>query len=128
MVGMGQHLQSLSALADGEFRELLHLVGCLHFSHLVQHIEDILTTEGYSPQAWAHDLEGRIRAIRQQLTGCYLPPKDMANTADPVRSLRYIMKAFGELMVAWPSILKKAVVLAAQGVTVGRSVLGHSSW
>lgn len=123
MIALGEHLQYVAALPSNEFKELLHVVCCSHLSGRIQQLEHILTTDGYSPQWWALNLEHRIRAIRQQLNNVeYLRPADLDPEDTSSDSLQSIVKGFGQLLSHWPSIVRRVVSLAEHGVSLGQPV------
>ncbi|MGH7730613.1 MAG: hypothetical protein ACRENJ_05105, partial [Candidatus Eiseniibacteriota bacterium] len=123
---LGGTLQTLAALPPRDFDDVLRVEVSRHAAHRLAALEALLDTERARHGSWAEDLRAGLVALRASLVdGAIAVPTDLraGRTAGEASDLvRRLVREFGRLLEAWPTIVEGASRLRAREERLSRPV------
>jgi len=115
---LGQGLVQAGSLRPAAFQGLLRELWAGEMSRHVLALERLLEEHGGKPDYWRADAEDWLKRIRGQVTADEPPlPSDLSGPeAEPLT--RRVVRAYGELLLAWPALRDASAELVSSGATV----------
>ncbi|MGD2064493.1 MAG: hypothetical protein PVF51_13045 [Nitrospirota bacterium] len=102
-------LQDVAALADADFVELLYLQRLAQIGRHIAHLDESLRLYDGDPAPWADDLTAAIEAARDSLhRPADLLPAALGDPAERLGAARDLLRRFGLLLAAWPTLFAAA--------------------
>lgn len=122
---LGQHLRDLGSMSLPDFEEHLRLRIWQSASPILGQIERSLETAEGAPEFLKRNRRKYLHVVRAALTrNEYIIPRDLAALHGPEHARRLsqqIVRQYGELLEAWPDLVRAAQRLRSEGTTLGGS-------
>jgi hypothetical protein len=124
LVELGIHLQQLGSASAAEFDAYVRIVQQRRAIALITVLQSHLQTYGPSPAFWAADVSRMLEVLMKAHGGDdFIVPRDLPNEAAP-RLSQELVRRFGELLEAWPTIVEACRRLRAQGIRLSDPIQG----
>lgn len=120
---LGAHLEALGGLPEREFKAVLMPPLYGRLAAILSQGENLLKAQNHQPEYWATALGEELdRYSSRAVEADYLVPWDLAPGLRPeaMPHIQRMVRAFGQILIWWPAIVRAARELASEGVTLGR--------
>ncbi|WAS90788.1 hypothetical protein [Nannocystis punicea] len=121
---LGQHLRELGRLSPADFRAFVAQRLWRQKELYARHLETLLARHRGAPSWWRDDVHRHLGALAEHAaTREYPAPRDLlGERGDPDLALaraQRLVARFGELLVAWPDLVRTTAELARAGHPLG---------
>jgi hypothetical protein len=122
---LGTYLLGLGRLSELDFSEYLQEAACTYVTNISRSLENLLRTQGYSPEWWLILMERKLERIRASLAAdpC-IGFSDLRVTPDqrPVVLAQQAVESFGSLLSWWPSLIRGVRELASEDIMLAERI------
>jgi hypothetical protein len=124
LLAVGGGLVDAGRLRPADFAGLLRQLWAAEASHMIAALELLLQQHRGEPDYWAADAEAWLEEVRLRVSAQEpMVPADLAERGaglEAVALAQRVVRSYGELLQAWPSLRAESVRLASVGIVLAQ--------